>query len=194
MKIDWRRSAIAATAAFVLSVLVGIIGGVSFLAVLLRATIGGIVFGAGAIGISALIGRFLPELRAPSDQGPADAPGGKLDIVVGDEVELSGGETEAETEWSGIAPEELEPGDEEERSDYTSEDQAAEASEADGAEEIETLEEVDSADGLPEVEGFAESFTSESLASAGPAELRSDTGNDPATIAKAIRTVLKRDQ
>jgi hypothetical protein len=87
-----RVSAIAAAAAFILSLLIGLIGGAGFPAVALRA----LVFGVSFFGFSAvsdlLISRFLPELFGseppPVDDAEAadgERPGANVDLSVGDE-------------------------------------------------------------------------------------------------------------
>jgi hypothetical protein len=82
-------SSIVAGAAFILSVLIGMISGGSFLIVLLRALICGIVFFALVAGLYVLIGIFLPELlQLGQDEESGDeenAPGSHVDISVQDE-------------------------------------------------------------------------------------------------------------
>ena len=73
MKIDWRVSAITAGSAFLLSILVGVIGDVSFGVLILRAIIAAIVFGAGATGATIIIDRYLPELRRASPASAASS-------------------------------------------------------------------------------------------------------------------------
>jgi len=91
MSLDWRTGAFAAGAAFILSFLAGVIGGVSFGALLVRAIVGSVVFGAGGVGVSLLIERYLPELRTASGDSPANdleqRPGGRVDITVDDSMD-----------------------------------------------------------------------------------------------------------
>lgn len=77
--------AISASIGFLLSFLVGIASGASFLSVLLRALAMGIMFGVFAVVARYLIERFLPELgegvsSEPDDQGT----GGVVDITIGE--------------------------------------------------------------------------------------------------------------
>jgi hypothetical protein len=89
MTFDWRTSAIAAGAAFILSLLVGGVGGVAFGALILRAVIGAVVFGVGAAVVSLIIDRYLPDLKqslsAPGGGESEEPPGSRVDIVVDDE-------------------------------------------------------------------------------------------------------------
>ncbi|MFW5683726.1 MAG: hypothetical protein ACOC1I_02640 [Spirochaetota bacterium] len=99
MRFDWRASAVAAAAAFLLSLLIGIIAGVTFGTLILRAVLGAVVFGGGAVGVQLVMDRFLPELRqsVSGDASGETQLGSRVDIVVDDDA-IDGGDFElAET-------------------------------------------------------------------------------------------------
>ena len=271
MRFDWRASAVAATAALVLSLLSGILGGVGFGALVVRGIIGGVVFGAGAAAVSYVIDRYLPDLKqsmqggGASDGQSADGqgtPGGRVDIVVDDEVDTGGlgandfdleeAEEPAVSSVSGDEDvEELEQDDGAEDAvadDTAAEDAAAEDAAADHAaftpglaaervhtggadEEVTELEEADtepsgetatpasrdagegSLDGreapedleeaapeaastgsLPDIEGFSGDFSEAPTDDSEDEESSGDSGEDPEVMARAIRTVLKREE
>lgn len=213
MRIDWKVSAISASAAFLLSVLAGIIGGVSFGALLVRAVVGAMVFGVGAIGVSVAIDRFLPELKAAAASESSDNPGGNVDIVVeGDDSDVlvpatadlqMGGDDEGDLAADLSAsvdddqsPVELSEEFETGEADSESEGPAlADVGTGAGDEESEQVEELAAADKLPDVEGFAESFSeTPTESSVSSIESGTDPADDPTTMAKAIRTLLKREE
>jgi len=206
MKIDWRVSAITAGSASLLSILVGVIGDVSFGVLILRAIIAAIVFGAGATGVTIIIDRYLPELRRASPASAASANGNRVDIVVEGDEELetvADGSDEADlqsdvidfegaNEVAGLSADDSGGVLEEiEESDGISEYPSVAI---DGeVEEIEEIEEITSVDDLPNVDSMAGSFTEIPLGE-DPVADSSESGEDPALMARAIRTVLKREE
>ena len=83
-------NAIAGGIGFVLSFIVGIISGGSFLMVLLRAFIFGALFFVFIEVSQRLIGTFLPELLNPDADAASvagEAPGSRIDIYVEDDVD-----------------------------------------------------------------------------------------------------------
>lgn len=275
MRFDWRASAVAATAALVLSLLSGIIGGVTFGALVVRGIIAAVVFGAGAAGVSYVVDRYLPELKESMQGDKASggasaeadgAAGSRVDIVVDDEVDTgglsesdfeleeaepaaaSGGEAgedhgavapvdaapsgpadtaPEETQETGEeAVEELEP--EDDRPAFTpglaaervhtagADEEVAELEEAEGGAdetgtrsaqpegaldprgEPEDLEEAapEAASGgsLPDIEGFSGDFSEAPVNDDGDEESSEGSGEDPEMMARAIRTVLKREE
>jgi hypothetical protein len=207
MKIDWRVSAIAAGSAFFLSVLVGVIGNVSFGMLILRATIAAALFGAGAIGLTIIIDRFLPELRGAASATAASPDGNSVDIVVegGDEFdtvmsgmnerdeELDAADTGVENDVAGLQADDsgelLEEVDES--------DGIGEGASVETADELEEVEEEDedepSSDALPSVDSMSDSFTEVPIGE-DPVSDVPDSGGDPSLMAQAIRTVLKREE
>lgn len=231
---------ICASAAAVLSFLLGIITGVGFLSLLFRGLLMGVLFGGLAYGAFFLVSRFLPELLealtgeagefsgAAAGDGPegaaqtgssgalgsassSDEPvtGGRVDIV------LEGDESEAES-IDSFAEEAPEDGAESAgREGKTADPEGPEAPGEEGEpEELEVVEAAgDAAAGdadvgpeggtLPDIENMADNFTVST--DNGDAELSSIDGGaasvdidgqsqDSATVAKAIQTMLKKDQ
>jgi hypothetical protein len=249
MRFDWRASAIAAGAAFILSFLVGILGGVSFGALVLRAVLSALAFGAGAVVVSLIVDRYLPDLKQSLTAPKTDAeakPGSRVDIVVDDESTGFVGEADgfelAETDEPGtvVADDDAEaepldaedPGDEVEGSLEPAEEEAesesgftpgiaaervespAQPGEAAAAgDELEELEEADadddgsdadgpdadaatgdaSAGNLPDIEGMSGSFA-DAPGALDEVDGSGDSGEDPSMMARAIRTVLKREE
>lgn len=223
MKIDWRVSTVAGGAAFGLSLLVGVIGGVAFVALILRASLAALVFAAGSIGIGLTIDRFLPELRRARSVHPGGADGAGVDIVVeGDDdiAALSTGLDESDPvlgdaegggddqpdlagESATVPPAVTEEaaalqGDGDEGIiGFAARDESAD--EAEVIEEVEAFEDAsmvgqrDSVGELPSVDAMTDSFTEVPLAEEPVAEPL-DSGEDPALMARAIRSVLKREE
>ena len=199
MKIDWRVSAITAGSAFLLSVVIGVIGNVSFGVLILRAVTAAVLFGAGAIGVTIVIDRYLPELRQASAASAASPTGNTVDIVVEGDDELEAvvdgsDENGEERGATDIGVGELSVDD--------SDGVLEEVEESGGSGEImtgttggdvEEIEEIASGDELPNVDSMADSFTEIPLAEDPGAEPL-DSGEDPALMARAIRTVLKREE
>ncbi len=206
MKFDWRVSAFAGGAAFVLSLLIGIIAGVAFGAILFRAILWALLFGAGAAGLVMVVDRFLPELRqSMSASAPKEGQtsGESVDIVVDEDLmdEVTQAATAPVESSDEEEIEELDPADPDEAgSGYDPESPlaAATAGGSDGGgDEPETLEEAppetESAGSLPDIEGFAGSFA-DGGSSEAPIESSEGSGEDTASMARAIRTVLKREE
>jgi hypothetical protein len=82
----------SAAAAFLLSLLAGVIGGVGFFTILFRAVAGAVVFGLLAGGIYILLERMIPELFELEGQGEYESEesaqtGGSVDITLGEDEE-----------------------------------------------------------------------------------------------------------
>jgi hypothetical protein len=203
MKIDWRVSAITAGSAFFLSVLIGVLGNVSFGVLILRAIVAAAVFGAGAIGATVVIDRFLPELRRPTLPSADSAIGNSVDIVVegGDEFGTVMGDSDEGDEELGA----VDTGAEDDVVELSADDSGGlleEVEENDNigegttvyaADELEEIEEASSGDDLLSVDSMTDSFTEVPLGE-DPVVDVSDSGGDPELMAKAIRTVLKREE
>ncbi len=242
-------SAYFAGSAFVIAFLTGVLAGVGFGAILLRAVIGAVVFAGIGYASYIVISAKLPELlsggAATSSPAQADGYGQNVDIVVDDDGEEDTEEDElpaadeahaAESERSaGVeqaadtgAPDsrsdEDEPGDLEE---VAEDGESAAAGDDELVEEVEEVaaappgsvdadsaasarnesEDVDenSVDALPDIGGFAGDFESEGAevveeddrdgGSGGSSRARSHgIEQDPEVIAKALQTVIKRDE
>ena len=204
MKINWRVSAITAGGAFLLSMLVGIIGGVGFGAILLRALLLGVVFGAASIGMKYAIARFLPELLETSGGDSGAGQARSVDIVVDDDAtadiyRAAEADDEAATGVEGRGA-----------SGATGESGAGVGDEIDGGvlsddsdiiveEDEEEPEELESAEdedrtGLPDVDGFSGSFNETADESEDFETSSIDSREDPSIMARAIQTVLKRQE
>jgi hypothetical protein len=82
----------SAAAAFLLSLLAGVIGGVGFFTILFRAVAGAVVFGLLAGGIYILLERMIPELFELEGQDEYESEesaqtGGSVDITLGEDEE-----------------------------------------------------------------------------------------------------------
>lgn len=181
---------------FLFSVLLGIVGGVSFLILLIRALVGGGFF-AFLLGASVwIIERFLPELFQPMEERVEGDR--QVDLVIPEHnPHLDAGREES--------PEPLEEskGFEdfvEEVEEVSKPLASAELEEPKGASFVPSGNE-EAIDDLPDLGGFADTFEnaassdvfSEGARSAKGVEKDLD-GGDPAVLAKAIQTLLKKDK
>jgi hypothetical protein len=225
---DLRASLVAAGAAAALSALVGVIAGVGFLVLLLRAVVGGL-----AIGAIAYLGILFLRKTLPGAAGSAEASAAAAfqdaadEAGIGANVDIVLPEEPAEVEGLGAAPAPKGPAPA----------KAGAAAEADYLEEASLLEPdglgaeaaiptnagaeddgrpspgFDELDVLPDLDGFTDAFTASEFASGGSAAAGAERGAyargsgggssspragqeglDPATLAQAVRTILKRDQ
>jgi len=231
-----RSSIVAAGTAALLSALVGILSRVGLGALLLRALLGGLAFGALAYGGLFLARRLLPGL----DSAAAGAGGDEGGLGRSVDIVLPG---EAPEELVSAEPLEGEPA---ERAPAAGRHPAKAADEEPAAfarrrrdepEEVEEIDEapeelvsligpedqgpgaavprsespsaasVDDLDILPDLDGFSDSFAPAEFQSVegggGPAAHSASAGAprgggsgslDPAQLAQAVRTILKRDQ
>ncbi|MBN1687237.1 MAG: hypothetical protein JW852_11315 [Spirochaetales bacterium] len=196
MTFRWKIPAVAAGGAFLLSLIIGAAGRVTFGMVMLRAFIWAVVFAALAFGIDFLLRKYLPELLA----GEADEPAGderSIDITLEEENPVSA----AKADFAG------EPGYREDSTEEasfgtaTADDETAvgELEEADGAEEpVDFVGGVDlhdaAADGGEET---AFDASGDSRRAGTPRQANIDflgIDEDPATVARAVRTFMKKDQ
>jgi hypothetical protein len=191
--VDWdlRASLLAACSAAALSALVGIVAGVGFLVLLLRALACGLAIGAAAYGAIALFKRTIPNLM---DAVPAQGPdagveplsgaemGANVDIVLpGDGVPPAQGPEDAgapEAARDAEAIGEVEDIDEPsllEAEDTSFEAAAIPAEPARNAGKRPSLG-FDELDVLPDLDGFSDSFTASEFASGGQPAERSSGG------------------
>lgn len=225
---DLRASLVAACAAAALSALIGIMAGVGFFALFIRAVIGGLFIGAAVYGGILVLRRSVPGILNPDDASAADsAPdplaspelGSNIDIVLpGEAPEPEAQGPEAEPFVAKLFPEgAADPDFVEEASLLEPEEQASDAvpvlpsSAKAGGERRPSLG-FDELDVLPDLDGFADSFTASEFSFGGSSAERSDrsiagsssgrsSGSrpgqenlDPAALAHAVQTILKRDQ
>jgi hypothetical protein len=212
-------SAYFAGSAFAIAFLTGIFAGVGFGTVILRALIGAVVFAGLGYGTYIVISTRLPELlsRAAAPEREAEGYGQNVDIVVDDDDEVPDAAEELEaadepsTAAEGEAGELEEVGDEESAAAGEGGDELVEEVEevaaSSGAPDTSSSggEDVDenSVDALPDIGGFAGDFEAE-----GTEVVEDDEGGtsgssrarehgiqqDPEVIAKALQTVIKRDE
>jgi hypothetical protein len=220
----------------VFSALVGLVAGVPFGTLLLRALLGGVFFGALVFGAIFVLRSMSPELFSPSDPLAADAGladslptmGQNVDIVLGEgdedadlapgAAEGTGAEGEARLQPTGFRAVSTAVLDDEEGfddaeqigeslDDEVSEPAPAGAKPRRGASIAvpppgSGLEDLDS---LPDLESLSDAFSESPSLGGGdadsdrPARARPSGGGrgggeDPAALAQAVRTLLKRDQ
>jgi len=189
-----RTVAIFAAAGLVLSLLVGLLAGNPFGVMLLRGVLFAIAFGGVGAGMQYVVRRFLPELSgggSAQGEGTDDAAvkpaGSTIDIVLPEELPSAEGAPEGRAETL----EEL-PG----------------TTESAGAAAVEELEGAESGpgrggiDALPDIGpidtggGSARSATRLPGARAKPSDAARGVleREDPASLARAVRTVLKREE
>jgi hypothetical protein len=219
-------SAYFAGSAFGIAFLTGIIAGVGFGTIILRALIGAAVFAGLGYGFYIVISTRLPELvsdtSASSATAEAEGYGQNVDIVVDDEDGVPGSEEElpaaeaeeleAADEAEGEAEELEEVTDDEPPGSPEGEDELVEeveevsaSSGASGAAAGSERDDVDenSVDTLPDIGGFAGDFAGEGTevveddegTSSGSSRAREHgIQENPEVIAKALQTVIKRDE
>lgn len=209
---NWKFIAGTAFLAGFLSLIAGIFSGSPFTVILLRAVLSGLALGVISIGVITLIKRFLPELLQVSEMPPSAAG---IDILIPEENPHRPAEEEA-GDTRSLPVEEAEDllaadGDDSHSGTMETEDESGE--EADLVEAIGIISgPVDDSDtqseALPDIDrldvgfetgvdnldhsaqktgGRAESFSG--------AQADSLTANqDPAVLAKAVRTFMNKDQ
>jgi hypothetical protein len=231
---DLRASLIASGAAALLSAFVGVLFGVAFLPLLLRAIIGGLVIGSLVYGGFSLAHRFMPELfeegteEAAQDSGlgsrvdivlPAEGPeveGEKVNLISPEStIEANAPDTQAEPEPFASSEAKRQPYEEdaglggESLLDGPDEASPVESVDAPPLFDSSLREGLDDLDVLPDLDSLSDSFAESppSARTEDAAERRGtygSTGNkasasgaagsDPALLAQAVRTLLKRDQ
>ena len=219
MKVRIGFSVGCALFALIVSLFSGIVTGVPFATVVVRALVSALVFaGLGSVAQVA-VSRFLPELEQVLDGSNVDTQESEaagevrpaVDIVVddsddesesedesddgllevGDEGSTYNGELQSDRETDGDA----EPADDlvaEAEEVEADQDRGLPAAAPDPADSID----VSGVDQLPDVGGYSDAFEgSEGIASVGESEgNRSSSGQDPALMARALQTILKRDE
>lgn len=214
----FRRGVPVAIGVFAFSALIGAIAGVSFGAIVVRALLTGVLLGAGSVGVMIVAERLLPGLfdsegsgiRLDTDsEAASDGTGGTVDIVVDDDGEAEYADFGTDRESGAGMVEEVH----EESADIGAmTDEVAAEDGGHGRFDVAA----GSLDEMPDIGAFASSFVSTPVstapaaadddesenvfepafpeeASANDGKVGSGGPNDPAHIAKAIRTMLKRD-
>jgi hypothetical protein len=193
---------IAGTGAMAIALLAGLFGGVAFGPLILRAFIGGLLFAAGAMLVQMLVRRFLPELMELSGASSEPEVGRHVDMVVDDEVDLltpveePAGEAEEMEEAEALEVEDAEDIGDEELVEEVTEVEQGEDSGTPIPPKVPDVD-VSSVDKLPDLDGFVETFQDDGtveVVDEDDGSVAMPGGQDSHTIAKAIQTVMKRDE
>ncbi len=192
-----------AGAVFIFSFFTGLLSGNTFSVILFRSLTGTVVF---TLIISAavfVIKKTLPELNEiiPQDEktgSSEDIPGGNIDIVIEDENPYIRDEAEKDDDGEDIDEEKLLQKDFIEEVEEESIDDIGILKNVDDSDEvIEVMDDSMNSNSLPELDENASFFSGSSDSTIGGDNdaLNKLGGNvDPGTMAKAIKTILKRDQ
>ncbi len=221
MTFVWKMTIIAAAGCFALSLLTGIIAGVEFWPLLLRAFLLGLLGGGLALGLRFLVLRFLPELGSEDYPDSFETETGRnVDIVVSENPQVGksadaavAGRDEPSANATGDS---LVSAPSDDDTDFAEELEELKSSpiltgRSDGEDStyqpVKPPEVIDDVDVLPDLEVFQDSFSmaasegggdSESLPASSSRHSSSSSGgggaNDPDLIAQAIRTALARDK
>lgn len=179
--------AIAAATGFALALLSGLLGGVGLGEGFLRGLLAAVVFGGGAFGLHQLLLRVFPELFSPepAEEAPLEAPiGSGIDVTVGDS------EDSFTMEMGGSRPSMT--------SSMSSEDDGPRMPEG----EMGEMDDFSTQNSLPDMPGGAMSGGSGGDSSnfgglgsmeGGDNVLLEGMDDDPATLAKAVQSVMKKD-
>ncbi len=192
--------------AMILSLVSAGLGGVPLGAMILRCLLGGVFMGALALGLNLAVDRFLPELLGSSstDEEPVIEPaaGGRVDIVMPEENPVSVGVEETDSAVIG------EPGSEGENpapADEPSFQPAGLEQVAGGVEPVDGP--LGKLEDLPDIDRFSDSFEpmTENGAVSGLSDPAAeplpktkdipevDEKGDPAEMARAVQTIMKRE-
>jgi hypothetical protein len=198
---NWKIPAVAGGGAFLLSLLVGVAGRIAFGVLATRALIWALIFAALAFGIDWLLRRYLPELYSGSADSPEEGER-TVDITLEEENPVAGSQ---------------ETLDAAETAEVTEDDDEVSAGETE-AEELETLGEAgenakadiessgndEEEDDLPEGDladfGAAGSEFSGAKSEEETPRQQAESvdvlgmDEDPATVARAVRTFMNKDQ
>jgi hypothetical protein len=205
MELNWRWGAFAGIGAFVISLFFGLVAGVLFGTLLMRALVGGLVFAGVGVGCNVLISKLLPELFETTGNQPISAGGG-IDIVVQDDIssdqtvnmvdDSPGEKRETRSMDVDNLVEEME---ESTVTDVGSTEAVpvlkASESESSGALGVED----NVFDELPDLNQYSGSFVSERLPEQGvqketALESAATEDKNPEVLARVVQTLLKRDQ
>lgn len=97
MSVNGKIAGISAAGAFLLSALIGVISGVTFGTLLLRALVSAALFGGGSFAACMLLERYTPELIS-SPSADQDSAGGHVDISVGEDDDYGNEESPSGSE------------------------------------------------------------------------------------------------
>jgi hypothetical protein len=210
---DLKTLSLGALIGFLLSFLVGVVNVIPFGYLLLRALLFAVLGGTLALLARFVFKKYLPE--AFTEDG---APGGASEA---ESLEPEAVEVERGGKIDIVLPEEAAPRARDEKEaeelDRELETEAEEMSKASLVEEVEPVDEeparpvrppttIDDVDVLPDLDSFSDSFVApvadeeagpqmrESVAPSGASRREGGDDSNPEMIAKAVRTLLQRDQ
>jgi hypothetical protein len=198
--INWKLPAAAAGIAIIISFISGIAGGARFGMIVLRALIGGALFGALSFGINILLRKFLPEIFSiQTEENSQPISNGSVDITIEEE---NPHENEEEVAESAAAEEN---DDEEDIPEIAIENDAEiEGEQKKDDDEGEDRDEDKDEDGKRQIENSVSepvdvTFESQESSNIGDISSKSTVDvlgveEDPATIVKAVRTFMNKDQ
>ena len=198
MTLSWKIPAGAAGGAFLLSFLVGLLGRVGFGIAILRGMLWAVIFGALAFGVDYLLRRFLSELFTDQENGAVEEER-SVDITLDEENPLAG-ETKASAEESNSAVEDALGEDSEEIAELEQADEQGEAAGFPESKSDDSVEdEVVSGGELPNLEAVETAFVTSGVEERDdqPQSVSIDAlgmDEDPATVARAVRTFMNKDQ
>jgi hypothetical protein len=205
-----QMAAVVGGVAFLLSLLAGLLGGVPFFDVVLRALFWAAFGFGGALGVEALLKSLVPDLFAPSDPGATDPdPQGprSVDITLDEDEEPRRGGFIEEVDQDEIPQSRYRDETPVSEASVRSPEASVPAPAAPAGEPEEEMPEIGSfldafKPGAPDGEAEAgtaapelgEYVPSDTSGSSGRAEVTIDgEAQDPAILAKAVQTVMKRD-
>ncbi|MDR1315593.1 MAG: hypothetical protein LBK13_01865 [Spirochaetales bacterium] len=207
---SWKVSVFFACLAFCVSLLFGLIGGVGFGTIILRAFLGALVFGGLGFGLELLLRRILPELFVPHGE-----PGSLVDITepeinpherssADDFVEESGGDFREAESSAGDEDDLVEEIEEAPHSETSPPVAAAAAADSPQPAQAAEGEAAGDFDVLPDVSDLDASFAAgddsqEDGVMSKPPGGSSKAGaitedQNPELLAKVVQTVIKRDK
>jgi len=191
-----------AGSAFILSFFAGLFGGVSLKWIFLRSIAGSIVFAALGFSLLFILRKFLPEIfSSPNDANLIDIPMDENGETPGSQVDIVIEDTDATPYQEGIEEIREIDGDENPVEESASGYPSSVISDSDSDNDHMVEEEGEESGDLPNIEKFSEVFdeTTDNIN-----DRNSLTGSvsvdimgqeqDPGTVAKAIRTIMKKDQ
>ena len=212
--VNWKVPAGVGAAGAVISLIAGIAGGNAFGTVLLRALASALLAGGIGLAVQYVLQRFLPDLTGAAPEAPPAA----VDILIDEEVPMPAVEQVEDSEALGSRPGDAlgsRPGNSpgfapgyapgyapdfapasegpESLQDFEAGAELLEPAEEEEAVSPEAVEE----DGLPDMDAVGQSSPSPRSLKAGELEARLDNvtqGQDPASLARAVRTFLRKDQ
>jgi hypothetical protein len=188
--VNWKVPAGVGVAGAVISLIFGIAGGNAFGTVLLRALVSALLAGGIGLAVQYVLQRFLPDLTGAAPEAPPAA----VDILIDEEVPMPAAEQVEDAEPLG-GRQGFDPASEgpESLQDFEAGPESLEPAEEEEAVSPEAVEE----DGLPDMDAVGQSSPSPRSLKAGELEARLDNvtqGQDPASLARAVRTFLRKDQ